>query len=86
MGTADGGTGEIDSVWAEDEDEEDSSLARKGGKGRNAGGEVDHGLQAKESSVFNRLSNVEETVFIHLLFTLDYVCAGLLFGISVMPV
>lgn len=47
MGTADGGTGEIDSVWAEDEDEEDSSLARKGGKGRNAGGEADHGLPGK---------------------------------------
>ena len=44
------------------------------------------GCRAKESSVFNRLSNVEETVFIHLLFTLDCVCAGLLFGISVMPV
>ena len=39
VGTADGGTGEIDSVWAEGEDEEDTSLARKLGKGRNAGGE-----------------------------------------------
>jgi hypothetical protein len=47
VGTADGGTGEIDSVWAEDEDEEDNSLARKGGKGRNAGGEADHGLPGK---------------------------------------
>ena len=32
VGTADGGTGEIDSVWAEGDDEEDSGLGRKGKK------------------------------------------------------
>jgi hypothetical protein len=40
VGTADGGTGEIDSVWAEGEDEEDSGLGRKQlgkGKGSDAG-------------------------------------------------
>jgi hypothetical protein len=42
--------------------------------------------RAKELSVFNRLSYVEETVFIHFLFALDCVCAGLSFSISVMPV
>lgn len=33
VGTADGGTGEIDSVWAEGDDEEDSGLGRKVKKG-----------------------------------------------------
>jgi hypothetical protein len=40
VGTADGGTGEIDSVWAEGEDEEDSGLGTKQlgkGKGVEAG-------------------------------------------------
>ena len=36
MGTADGGTGEIDSVWAEGDDEEDSGMGRKGKKGADA--------------------------------------------------
>jgi hypothetical protein len=44
------------------------------------------GYRAKELSVFNRLSYVEETVFIHIFFALDCVCAGLSFSISVMPV